>query len=227
MALLARSRNRLASHVDVSSQAAVALLADNPMVWWFAKGIIWGRHGDRKARGSQLLGQVFPCKDGRIVFGLYGGRYGRLLRGLVDWMIEEGADQAQDLGSVNWDDLDLGSLSQVEIVQIESAFQHFFLRYTKAELLRGALHRGIALLPEATIAETFRNPIPRQRGFWVSLGPSVGDIEFAGPPAKCQNAKWTVRSTPPRVGQQNAYVFRELIGLTDDHLQSLQLQGVI
>jgi crotonobetainyl-CoA:carnitine CoA-transferase CaiB-like acyl-CoA transferase len=68
----------------------------------------------------------------------------------------------------------------------------------------------------------------RERGFFVTVDhPATGPLQYPGAPFKFSATPWQVRSPAPRLGEHNARVYGEWLGMSAERLQQLQKLGVI
>ena len=65
---------------------------------------------------------------------------------LVKWMDSEGF-ATDHLKQIKWLELDWAKMSQEEVHLLEEPTGRFFLTHTKEELYKGAVERGIILIP--------------------------------------------------------------------------------
>lgn len=130
LALHARNRVSMGQHVDVSAHEAVLRLGTASPQWWFHTKMLMERSGNRQ-RFSPLVAPlvVWPCQDGEVMFSIYGGVLGRLVKRLVDWMHERG--DAGHLVDIDWDKHDVLKMSPEELERIEGVFLAFFAKHTK------------------------------------------------------------------------------------------------
>ncbi len=88
--------------------------------------------------------------------------------------------------------------------------------------LQGA---GITAGPMMHEAHAFADPQLKERGFFVEIhAPEVGTHMYPGCAFKISGAPFRVRKPPVRLGEDNDYVYREVLGLTEeeyDHLKEL------
>ena len=73
----------------------------------------------------------------------------------------------------------------------------------------------------------FHSPQQRERGFYAELDhPAAGPLEYAGAPFTL-DATPTVLARAPLLGEHNAAVYGELLGLPAAELAALARAGVI
>lgn len=211
LALHGRNRISRGQHVDVSAHEAVMRLGMSSPQWWFHTRMITGRSGNRQ-RMSPLVAPlvVWPCQDGEVMFSIYGGVLGRLVKRLVDWMNESG--DAGHLMDIAWDELDVLKIVPEELERIERVFLAFFAKHTKQELADGALQRRFALAPVNSIADVARDAQLQSRGFLTEVDyPALGrSLLYPGAPFRFSATPCTKPAAAPRIGEHSAEIREEL-----------------
>jgi benzylsuccinate CoA-transferase BbsF subunit len=72
------------------------------------------------------------------------------------------------------------------------------------------------------------DPQIRHRGFYTVLDhPEAGPITYSGMAFRYSDATWRASRPAPCLGQDNRYVYEELLGLTESEVESLVEEGVI
>ena len=158
MALQYRHETGEGQQVETQVQRAGVVTTFDILSWWE------GHKQIRKRRGSVRIipqsgvkaEQMWRCKDGFVSFFFFGGRMGLTSnQALVKWMENEG--QVDDfIREVDWDKLDWSKVTQDYVDKFQEPVSRFFLAHTKAELLEGAVERGIQIYP-LSIAEDMLN----------------------------------------------------------------------
>jgi len=212
LALHARNRVSMGQHVDVSAHEAVLRLGTASPQWWFHTKMLMERSGNRQ-RFSPLVAPlvVWPCQDGEVMFSIYGGVLGRLVKRLVDWMHERG--DAGHLVDIDWDKHDVLKMSPEELERIEGVFLAFFAKHTKRELADEALKRRFALAPVNSIADVARDAQLHSRGFLVGVNHPELDgksLLYPGAPFKFSETPCTMPAAAPHIGEHSAKIREEL-----------------
>jgi len=218
-------------YVDVSAQQCVEwATAEIVQVCEMNKRKV-GRTGQFRVRpttGAKLR-EVWPCKDGFVCFRVMGGKTGAgFMRSLVEWMDSE--EMCNDyLRQRNWEELDLGKVTQKEYDSAEEPIGKFFLTHTKAELYEGATERRIQLFPISTSEDVVNDPQLTARDFWIKLEhPELGTaITYPGPFATFSQAVCGPRNRAPLIGENNEEIYRGRLGLSKEEIMLLKESGVI
>jgi len=101
-------------------------------------------------------------------------------------------------------------------------------KYTTREVTEILQKAGVAAAPFLISREQYNDPHFNERGLFVKVDhPKSGTETFYGIPLKLSDTPGAVRSSGPMLGQHNEYVFKQLMGLSDDEFNSLREQKVI
>jgi len=86
---------------------------------------------------------------------------------------------------------------------------------------------GIPAGAVLTIPELLADPQLRSRGAWAPhTHPDAGTWEMETPPWKLSRTPGHIRLPAPGFGQHNSYVFRDLLGLSEDRIADLYAAGI-
>ncbi|MEU6643468.1 CoA transferase [Saccharomonospora sp. NPDC046836] len=87
---------------------------------------------------------------------------------------------------------------------------------------------GVPYAKVASVAEVAESPQIAARGMIVEAEhPELGTIRMPGNPIKMEKTPPTVRKAPPRVGEDNEYVYREILGMSAEDVIRLHQAGAI
>ncbi len=82
-------------------------------------------------------------------------------------------------------------------------------------------------MPVLSVPEVFADEHLRARGFFELVShPVAGAWEIEAPHWRMSETPTHVRLPAPCFGEHNAYVFRELLGLTDEEIAALEADGI-
>ena len=111
--------------------------------------------------------------------------------------------------------------------ELNQRMREWFAGHTRAWLYAEGQAHGVPIAPYYTPSEVFHSPQQRERGFYAELDhPAAGPLEYAGAPFTL-DATPTVLSRAPLLGEHNAAVYGELLGLPPAELAALARAGVI
>ncbi|MDP6100623.1 MAG: CoA transferase [Dehalococcoidia bacterium] len=217
--------------VDVSIHASMVPVSMNAPPWWQLRNVIVRRQGTCRAGLSSgaVQRQTWPCKDGFVTFIVIAGTAGaNTNRGLVAWMDEEAL--ADDfIKGIDWDSLDMSTLTQEMHHAIEQRIGRFFKSHTPWELYEEAMSRRIMLYPVATIPDIASSPQLESRGFWAEVPhPELGrSITYPTPIIRDSQVPFPMGRRAPLVGEDNDEIYGGLLGLSSAEIDSLRRTGVI
>jgi crotonobetainyl-CoA:carnitine CoA-transferase CaiB-like acyl-CoA transferase len=217
-------------HVDVSCQEAVArTLASAPQLFAIEKTVIRRQGSYRQTGDTTFMRITWPCKDGFVNFQLSGGAgAGRSVNNLIRWMEEEGLGD-RFLAGLDWTTLGYGMITKEMLERVVPPVERFLMSHTKAELFEGAVKRRILLFPVATARDIMRNTQLQARGYFrqVSHPDLATTITYPGPFVQASATPIELRRLAPQVGEHNAEIYLNDLGLTREQLLQLHEAGAI
>lgn len=230
IAFYAREITGEGQHVDVSVQEGMTEFTLMAPLFWDTLGQMNMRSGQFRGGTSRKTRDIWECKDGWVTFGIYGGQLGgRVNKELAMWMDSEGlADEF--LKSLDWEALDMVTVSQEDIDRIEKAVGGFFMRHTMAELYEGAIKRGINLCPIWTPRELLSSVQLEARDFWeqVKHAELEMSITYSGRFFKSSAMPpYQVEERAPLIGEHNEEIYRGKLGLSVSELRHLKERGIV
>jgi crotonobetainyl-CoA:carnitine CoA-transferase CaiB-like acyl-CoA transferase len=107
--------------------------------------------------------------------------------------------------------------------------ERFLMSHTKAELFEGAVKRRILLFPVATVSDIVQNTQLQARGYFRQVThPELGTpISYPGPFVRASATPIHLHRFAPTLGQHNAAIYCDDLGLTREELVRLHEAGVI
>ncbi|MBI3040889.1 MAG: CoA transferase, partial [Chloroflexi bacterium] len=214
MALYHRLMTGEGQQVDVSIQECVAQSHNEVVSSWDMTRVIL-RRGELRP-GTTTIRRIWPCKDGYVASMYQGGANGsRYSLPFIEWMDEAG--MADDfLRGFNWDTFDLRATTQEVVNRLEEPTAKFFLRYTKAELLEGAVKHRVRLYPVATTKEVMASIQLAARQFWVEVEhPELGTtIAYPGAFGRFSETPLRISCRAPLIGEHNQEIYQEESGIS-------------
>ncbi|MBI2887580.1 MAG: CoA transferase [Chloroflexi bacterium] len=82
--------------------------------------------------------------------------------------------------------------------------------------------------PVLKVSEVFHDPHLLDRGFWETIShPEAGTHVNPGPIIELTKTPLHIRAAPPLLGQHNEYVYKEVLGYSDQEYQQLAAQDFI
>ncbi len=168
---------------------------------------------DQSGSGSGTAATKWHVLDGYVVLHIaLGPAAGRFTNNLFRWLHDEGACDAQ-LAALDWSEVPeliaAGTIGPEVLDRARGAVAEFLAGKTKREVLEASLERKLLAAPIATVADLTESEQLDERSFWVELGDHV----LPGPFAHVSADAFTFRRSAPRLGEHNAEVFGEVMGL--------------
>ncbi len=226
LALYHREMTGEGQQIDVSVHEVVAGSHDRPLAYWDMQKV-HQRRGDVGQRNVNLR-QVWPCKDGFVAWVYWTGPNAiRWNMPLIEWMDKEGV--ADDfIKQFDWLNADFNTVKQEQVDRWQAPTIRFFMSHTKAELMEGAVQRGIMLYPVSTVSDILKSVQLVARDFWTKLEqPELGGtITYPGAFVKSSEAPLKVSRRAPRIGEHNRELLEKELGLSSEKVAAFrQLQG--
>lgn len=95
-------------------------------------------------------------------------------------------------------------------------------RRTPIEAMKALQEVGVCAGAVHLTSEVLRDPCLAARGFFERVDvPYVGEYPWAGPQAKFSATPLRIRRYAPRLGEDNEYVYREVLGIDDEEYAEL------
>ena len=105
------------------------------------------------------------------------------------------------------------------------------MQYTRLEVLEMCFNREkqVFAVPTGTPKDIVESPQMAARGFMIEVDhPELErTIRYPGPPYRLPESPWEISRRAPLIGEHNDDVYRGLLNLTDDEIESLKQDGVV
>ena len=229
VALYERGNSGNGRHIDISLQESLALQdGANRNPTWVFTGAARKRGAPEMPNAGHRTTRLFPCKDGWVSWSHGGASVLGPSLPLIKWLQEEGMSN-EFLDTFNWQRPDFNTISQEEMDKINAPTARFFLTKTKAELLEGAIIRGVMLYPVATTADMLENAQLAARKFWVDVvHPELGTtITYPGAFGLFSETPPRISRRAPLIGEHNKEIYQDELGISREQLILLKQAGVI
>jgi crotonobetainyl-CoA:carnitine CoA-transferase CaiB-like acyl-CoA transferase len=167
--------------------------------------------------GMAAPAAIFPCKDGYV------------------WMIVLETAQwhglREAMGDPEWAQLDMfddmfvrGQNADV----ITPLVEEWTMQHTKLEIMERCQALGAPVTAVFDVGEAAEHPHLQERGYVVELeDPELGPLRHLAAPFKLPASPGGPRRTAPRLGEHNAVVWGERLGLSADELARLADDGIV
>jgi benzylsuccinate CoA-transferase BbsF subunit len=217
VALIYRNRTGEGQYVDISEWEATTSLLGEPLMEYVMNGRIPGPRGNRDAIMSPH--GYYPCKgEGQWV-------------SIAVKTEEEWGNFCQATNNPLWADDERFSDRYSRLLNqdaLDKLVSQWTAKYTTREVTEILQRAGVAAAPFLISREQYNDPHFNERGIFVKVDhPKSGTETFYGIPLKLSDTPGAVRSSGPMLGQHNEYVFKGLMGLSDDEFNRLREEKVI
>lgn len=215
-ALQGRSITGKGQKVDISLvDAAVAAMGNISMIY-FGEGRIPKRIGNRYE--SMYPYDSFKCSDGNCVIGAGNNKLWQNLCGIMDRKdLAESEKYLDTPDRVN---------HHVELKQFVEEWTRSKTVQETVELCSAA---GVPAAPIYDVEQVSKDPhIAGDREMFVKQEhPEAGTVTVTGSPLKLSGTPAAIRTVAPLLGQHNAEVYQQLLGINEQQLAALQEEKVI
>ena len=215
------------THVDVSVQEAVANALPETQVTWYVNKELHHR-AERHPYGGRMTRSVFPAKDGFVSTHLFwGGGPGNRMKGLGKWMRDAG--HPTSIADTDFTQVTGFSITQEQVDAWEEEMGEFFSKFPKAEVYKEALQRRVFVTPVSTPEDLMSDPQLEARGYFTRVEhPDLGrTIVYPGPFCRFSEMQMAAYRRPPRIGEHNAEVYIQELGIASEQVEAWRSEGVI
>jgi len=237
VALRERAVSGLGQKVTVSAQQALTFATQGYILSTAVNEETVTRSAGGLKVGELSIRLTFPASDGRIAITfLFGATIGPATARLMAYVCEQGfCDEATR--DKNWLEYGLllarGEEPISEWERVKDCVAACTASKSKQQLLDAALQRGLLLAPMTTLAEVVDSTQFASRNyFWKpdGEGPSAS-VQYPGAFARFSETPLQPGPRPPRIGEHNDEVFKELdsvppVSLPVSQGHELPLEGV-
>ena len=216
-ALFQRKRTGKGQHVDVSSWLAMVSMF-RPALGIHTHESAQSPYGVRiRTRAKLGLPWVYPCKDGWVSFSPITERF---------W---KGTKTA--MGNPEWAESEIFSTfisRATHFDAVEASLIDWLGGETRQQAFEKAQGQHVPCFPVNLPSEVADNPQYKARGFFVQHDhPAAHTVRMPGAPCMFSRTPWQLRAGAPRLGEHNAQIFVERLGISADELATLHRDGII
>ena len=207
MALLADGDGR-SQHIDVSIQECVVMGMETAIQFYDLEKTV-----RKRASGQPIMAGVgvFACADGEIYLMAGGIASTRFWQNMVNWLIDEGIADAEQLLDPKWESHDYLATGEAKGI-FGALFAPFAKKHTKVHLYQTGQSRRIPICPINTPRDILANRQLDYRGFFVQQQhtPSGRSLTVPGAPYKLSATPWRQARPAPRLGEHTTEILAEL-----------------
>jgi benzylsuccinate CoA-transferase BbsF subunit len=217
VALIHRNRTGEGQYIDISEWEATTSLLGEPLMDYFMNGRIQGTTGNRDT--SIAPNGFYPCK------------------GKDEWVSiaiktdEEWLDFCNATGNPHWIEDERFSDNYSRLLhqdELDELIIQWTANYTPQEVTDILQKSRVAAAPFMISKQQYQDPHFRERNIVVEVDhPKSGTETFYGIPWKLSETPGEIRRSGPLLGQDNEYVFKDLLGMSQENFDQLVEEKVI
>lgn len=111
--------------------------------------------------------------------------------------------------------------------ELDRLVEEWTVTHTHYEVMEILQRAGVAAVPSFSNQDLFHDPHCQHRGYLVlAEHPIAGELYVLAPPWKFSTTPAKVTRPAPLLGEHNHYVFKKLLGMTDQEVSELTRQGI-
>ena len=216
LALIHRKRTGQGQHVDISMVENFVNLIGHIVMDYTMNGRVQESHGNRD---PDMVQGVYRCKgeDRWVAITLAGDEH---WKGLV-----AAAGDPQWARDPRFATLTARLRNQDAL---DPLIEQFTLQYDHREVAQLLQARGVPAGPVLDDADAYQDPQLKAREFFVPVTHAdAGTHLYPGMPWKLSRTPLGVRRPPVRLGEHNEYIYKELLGYSDEEYRELETEGHI
>jgi benzylsuccinate CoA-transferase BbsF subunit len=204
-------------HIDLSSVESQAALAGDALMEYLINGRVQHRHGNRNS--IMAPHNCYRCKgeDKWVSIAVSTPEEWTALCDVIgdpDWSMEERFADAYR----RWHNQE----------ELDALLTTWTMGYTHREVMEMLQQVGVAAMPSFSNEEIVKDPHFQHRGTAVTVDhPVMGEQVVLGLPWNFSKTPTPVTKASPLMGENNAHIFGDLLGLSGDEIQRLVDDGVI
>ncbi len=214
VALFHRRRTGVGQYIDVSAVEAMSSMIGDAIMDYTLNGVVRSCDGNRHPEMAPH--GVYPCRDGEwLCIAVSSDSQWRALAEAMGQpeLAEQPAFSSHAQRKAQED-------------QLDRAVAQWTAQQNALELVVELQQRGIAASRSQSSLDMIADHHLWERGFYREVADSSGQTKTTlGPPWK-MTGEASISAAAPRLGEHNAYVFGEILGLSEAEQEALAAAGV-
>lgn len=111
---------------------------------------------------------------------------------------------------------------------LDEKIAEWTLQLPREEAIARLWGEGVIAGPVLDDADAYADPHLQARGYFLTIAQEdSGVYSYPGMPYKFRDAELTVRHPPVRLGEHNEYVYKSVLGISDEEYARLEIEGHI
>ena len=111
--------------------------------------------------------------------------------------------------------------------ELENRIEEWTTQFTAEEVMKRLQDAGVASGIVAKSEDVYANPQLKHRNHFCEMEhPEVGKIPWEGPPFILNKVPYQMKKPAPCLGEDNAYVYTKLLGISDEEFVQFMSEGV-
>ncbi|MGY9072765.1 MAG: CaiB/BaiF CoA transferase family protein [Acidimicrobiales bacterium] len=228
LALLHRQRTGEGQWVDMSCTEAGAYLHGADLLDWSVNG--------NSLRGTDEHGRGTPNSnrarlDGRAPHGVYKCRgddnwVAIVCRDQLEWERLRAVAGDDELNQARFDSLEL---RLADLDALDEAMGAWTAAHDRWDIQQRCQAAGLAAAAVQRPSERIDGDADTAAwGLWPGVNhAAMGGVRVDGEPVHLSKTDWSITRATPTLGQDNDYVFGELLGLSENEIEDLTESGVL
>jgi benzylsuccinate CoA-transferase BbsF subunit len=215
-ALRRRRRTGTGLYIDLSQVESGLYALGVSLLDYRVNGRIAGRMGNRDPYMAPH--GIYPCrgKDRYVAIAVTSEEEWEILKGIID---------APWCEAKKFSTLYLRKKNEDELEQHLAVWS---ARYTAEQAMQILVDAGIPASVVETCEDLFQDPQLKARGHFQYLRHGqIGEHAYHSPAYRLSRTPHQFRKASPCLGEDNEYVYRDILGYTDEEISELLVKGVI
>lgn len=217
-------------HIDIAIRDSIIQMIAQPIAHWVINRVRIRRSGQyRIGWGPGLVRQIWPCKDGFVIFLLGGGSTRvRTNKALASWIDSDGI-AGDFMKEMDWDNFDMSTTTETVVNKLEKDIGRFFLAHTKQELFEGGFKRHVDVYPVNNCRDIAEELQLKERNFWIKVDHPELETELIYPGAfvKSSETSCGIRRRAPMIGEHCNDIYEKELGFSKAKLKTLMQRKTI
>lgn len=216
-ALIYRQRTGKGQYIDLASQESIAVLIGDQLIEYIMNGLVPTRHGNQD--DLMCPHDCYPCQGQDRWISIAVANH-------EEWRALCGALGRPDLA----DDPRFASAKsrRAHREELDAIVGGWTSTRTDREAMAALQAAGVAAAPSMSSEDLYKDPHLSARQAMIQVDhPIIGQDWVVNVPWRLSETPAGIRRHSPLLGEDNAYVFQGLLGMTPEEIQTLEEEQAI